>query len=138
MKIVKKLNVPADYFYKQVMDSVLFDIRKATGKTPTMTQLNNKYSYVKEFSKTSRARITINKALTNQAYYFETSTTKNKFEVKYDIKAIDDKSCEVTYQETMESFGFMQQMNDMVLSVIVGVFKKRRFKKMLEAMESAY
>ena len=39
MEIVKKLNIPASFFYDKVMDSVLFDVRKATGKSVTRKQL---------------------------------------------------------------------------------------------------
>ena len=39
MEITKKLNIPASFFYDKVMDSVVFDVRKATGKSVTRKQL---------------------------------------------------------------------------------------------------
>ncbi|MCZ0856340.1 DUF3284 domain-containing protein, partial [Enterococcus faecalis] len=37
MEITKTLTVSADEFYTQLMSSVIFDIRKQTGKTLTRT-----------------------------------------------------------------------------------------------------
>ena len=46
MKIEKTLNIPAEYFYDKVIDSVIFDVRQATGKDLTRKQLQN-FEYVK-------------------------------------------------------------------------------------------
>lgn len=137
MEIVKRLNVPATFLYEKVIDSVLFDIRKQTGKSLTKKQLNN-FEYVKEFSKNSKAKIKIEKHVENQSYHFRTSTTRNDYLVQYEIKPIDDKTCELTYTEKMESFGFLQKMNDAVLGIVLGFFKKRQFKKMLDMIEQSY
>lgn len=69
MEIVKKLNIPASFFYDKVMDSVLFDVRKATGKSVTRKQLKN-LEYVKQFSQNNRARIKIEELIENQSYKF--------------------------------------------------------------------
>ncbi len=80
------------------MDSVLFDVRKATGKSVTRKQLKN-LEYVKQFSQNNRARIKIEEVIENQSYKFRTSTTKNEFVVHYQIKPLDDSTCEVHYTE---------------------------------------
>ncbi|MEQ2876533.1 DUF3284 domain-containing protein [Enterococcus asini] len=137
MKIEKTLNIPAEFFYDKVIDSVIFDVRQATGKDLTRKQLKN-FEYVKTFSKNSRAKIKIDEVVENQTYQFKTSTTKNDFVARYDIEPLTDSSCKVSYTETMKSFGFMQQMNDMVLGIVVGMFKRRHFKKMLTMIEQSY
>ncbi|KAF1297170.1 hypothetical protein BAU15_06370 [Enterococcus sp. JM4C] len=137
MEIVQKLNIPAEFFFDKVVDSVIFDIRKATGKTVSRKQLRN-YEYVKQFSKDSRARIKIDKLIENQAYHFKTSTTRNAYVVQYDIRPIDEKSCEVHYTETMESFGLIQKANDFLVGMVLGFFKKRQLKKMLTMIEASY
>ena len=50
MEITKTLTISADEFYTQLMNSVIFDIRKQTGKTLTRKQLR-KFEYIKEYSK---------------------------------------------------------------------------------------
>ncbi|EMF0499965.1 TPA: DUF3284 domain-containing protein [Enterococcus hirae] len=137
MEIVKTLNIPASFFYDKVMDSVLFDVRKATGKSVTRKQLKN-LEYVKQFSQNSRARIKIEEVIENQSYKFRTSTTKNDYVVHYQIKALDDKTCEVRYMEQMQSYGMLQKLNDMILGTMLMYFKKRRFKKMLVMIEETY
>ncbi|MGM9903616.1 hypothetical protein A5844_002323 [Enterococcus sp. 10A9_DIV0425] len=137
MEIVKRLNIPASFFYDKVMDSVLFDVRKATGKSVTRKQLKN-LEYIKQFSQNNRARIKIEEVIENQSYKFRTSTTKNDFVVHYQIKPIDEKTCEVHYTEEMESHGMIQKLNDMLLGTMLMFFKKRRFKKMLVMIEESY
>ncbi|MGX7244046.1 DUF3284 domain-containing protein [Enterococcus quebecensis] len=137
MEITKKLNIPAPYFYDKVIDSVLFDIRKHTGKSLTKKQLNN-FEYVKSFSKNSRAKIKVEKIVDNSSYHFRTSTTKNNFSVGYEIIPINDHSCEIHYTEKMESFGFLQKINDAALGTILMYFKKRQFNKMLQMIEESY
>lgn len=136
MEITKKLNIPANVFYDQIIDSVLFDVRKHTGKSITRKQLNN-LEYVKQFSKNSRAKIKIEKVIDNTSYHYRTSTTKNDFQVQYDIKPIDADSCEVHYSETMTSYGFLQKINDAVVGTLLMFFKKRQFNKMLKMMEQS-
>ncbi|MGX7030478.1 DUF3284 domain-containing protein [Vagococcus zengguangii] len=137
MKIVKTLNVPAEFFYQQIINSVIFDIRKSTGETVKEHQLTN-YSYVKEFSKSSRAKITIEEAQKNQRYRFNTSTVRNEFNVTYDIKAVSDSQCEVTYTEEMTSHGVLQKANDTLFGLFLVPFKKKQLVKMLESMEASY
>ena len=137
MKIVKTLNVPAEFFYQQMIHSVLFDIRKSTGETVKPYQLTN-YSYVKEFSKSNHGKITIDKAQQNECYQFTTSTVRNEFNVAYAIKPVSNQQCEVTYTEEITSHGFLQKSNDLLFSLFLGPIKKKQLVKMLESMEAAY
>ena len=137
MKIEKTLNVPSPVFFDKIIDSVIFDIRKATGKTVSRKQLAG-YEYVKEFSASSRAKIKIEEVIENQVYQFRTETTKNEFVVRYELETINEKQTKVIYTETMKSFGILQQMNDMLLGTILGYFKRKQFKKMLVMMEEPY
>lgn len=137
MKIEKTLNVPSPVLFDKIIDSVIFDIRKATGKTVSRKQLAG-YEYVKEFSASSRAKIKIEEVIENQVYQFRTETTKNEFVVRYELETINEKQTKVIYTETMKSFGILQQMNDMLLGTILGYFKRKQFKKMLVMMEESY
>ncbi|GEL14036.1 hypothetical protein FC15_GL000199 [Lapidilactobacillus concavus DSM 17758] len=137
MKIQEVLNIPASFFYHKVIDSVLYDIKAQTGETLTEDQLEN-YSYVKQFTKTTSARLTVTKLVPNEAYYYKTSTTQSEFNVKYDIQALSDHKIKVIYQEDIASQGFMRQMNDMLVGTIMGFVRSRNFKKMLKQIEQSY
>ncbi|MGX7058761.1 DUF3284 domain-containing protein [Vagococcus humatus] len=137
MELTRELNIPGTYFYQKIIDSVIYDIFKATGETVSKDQLDG-YEYVKEFSKNNRAKIKIEKVVPNEAYYFRTSTTRNDFLVQYEIVCLSDTSCQVKYQETMKSFGVLQQLNDLVIGTLLMYLKKRQFKRMLGLIEQSY
>lgn len=136
MIIEKELNISAKNFYDKIIDSVVFDIRKATGKDVKRSQLKN-FEYIKEFSKINRAKILIEDIVPNQVYQFRTATTKNDFTVRYEIEALGENRCKIHYEETMKSYGFLQQMNDAVIGIPMSFFKKRNFKKMMEMIEKS-
>lgn len=136
MKITKELNVSAQYFYDRVMESVLYDIRVHTKKALRRNQLAG-FTYKKQFNKTSTGKIVITEMVDNEAYAFTTETVKNKFEVAYKVEALDANRCRIHYEEKMESFGTIQNLNDQLLGIILGYFRKRNMKKMLTSIEVA-
>lgn len=137
MEIKKKLNVPDAFFYKKVTESIMYDVKQATGDNLNLKTAEN-YSYIKKFSKNSQAKITIKTLKENEEYQYTTTTSNNDFTAKYKIKKIDDRSCEVTYIEEMISHGTLQKMNDMLFGMVLGFFKKKRFISMLSAIEQSY
>lgn len=136
MKITKELNVSAQYFYDRVMESVLYDIRVHTKEALRRNQLAG-FTYKKQFNKASTGKIEITEMVDNEAYAFTTETLKNKFQVAYKIEALDANRCRVHYEEKMESFGTIQNLNDQLLGFILGYFRKRNMKKMLTSIEVA-
>lgn len=137
MEVNKVLQVPASFFYQKVIDSVLYDVKEATGKQVTEKQLPG-FEYVKEFNNKTSAKIIIQEAVKDQCYQFRTATTKNTFDVRYQITPVDDQSCAVTYTESMTSKGTIQSLNDSVTGFILGFFKKKQLKKMLAMIEASY
>lgn len=137
MEIRKKLNVPVEYFYDSVIRSVIYDIDQSTGRTVKKSQLKG-FEYIKTFSKNSHAKIIIEKAEENREYQFRTVTTRNEFVASYTITPIDGENCEVVYHETITSEGMIQKANDFVVGLILGYFKKKQFKKMLESIELSH
>lgn len=137
MEMEMKLKIPADYLFDQIMESVLYDIKDQTGHKLTKNQLEG-FEFTKKFSKTQSAALKVTKIVENESYHFQTDNNRNKFDVSYDIKVIDDKRCLLSYKEVMTSKGKMQQMNDAFMSMLMSFFKKRNFKKMLKQIENKY
>ncbi|KRM80000.1 hypothetical protein FC84_GL000703 [Lapidilactobacillus dextrinicus DSM 20335] len=138
MKIQQKLNIPTNFFYRKIVDSVLYDIRTQTGDTISEEQLEG-YSYIKQFTKTTSARITITKLVPNEAYYYTTHSNQSDFDVKYEMKSLGNHQTEVIYQENTQSQGgFIRQMNDVLVGSILGFVRRRNFKKMLLQIEQSY
>ncbi|MHC9537097.1 DUF3284 domain-containing protein [Dellaglioa sp. BT-FLS60] len=137
MEVEMKLKIPAKYLFDQIMESVLYDIHAQTGRKLTRNQLDG-FEFTKQFTKTQSAELKVTKMIENESYHFQTDSNRNKFEVGYDIKVIDDGHCLLSYKESMTSKGKMQQMNDAFMSMIMSFFKKRNFKKMIKQIESKY
>lgn len=137
MEIVKQMNVPAEFFYKKIIDSVMYDVQEATGQTLKEKQLIG-FEYIKKFNEKTSAKIKIEELITDQLYIYRTSTTRNDFTATYQIRPIDEKSCEIQYVEKMDSHGMIQSLNDMVTGVLLSFFKKRQFKQMLAMIEQSY
>lgn len=137
MEIKSRLNVPAPFFYKKVIDSALYDIAQATNKNLKEKELEG-FEYIKTFANKDQAKIKIERVNKDRCYHFKTSTNKNIFKVVYQISELDENSCQIAYQETMESVGIIQQMNDLLVGIILGYFKKKQFKAMLAKIESTY
>lgn len=137
MKLTQTLDIPASYFYRKIIDSVLYDIRSQTSETVDEEHLEG-YTYLKRFSKTAAARLTITKLVPNRAYHYETKTSKSTFRVSYDFKDVDERKTVLNYEEKVISKGFMQQLNDLLVGTIMGFFRRRNFKKMLQQIEASY
>ncbi|WP_125767555.1 DUF3284 domain-containing protein [Lapidilactobacillus wuchangensis] len=137
MKIEQTLNIPPTYFYRKVIDSVIYDIRSQTKQDINEDQLEG-FSYTKQFTKTTAARLTITKLIPNESYHYETASSKSTFKVSYDMKATADNKTDVVYEEKVISNGWMQQMNDLLVGWIMGRLRRRNFKKMLTQIEESY
>lgn len=134
MEIKREMQISAPDLYNKLIDSALHDIQRHTGKKPFRKNLKN-FSYVKTYSKQTQAKVKIDEIIENKVYQFTTSTNRNKFSVRYELVPLTDQTCELIYTEKMESYGFLQSMNDAIVGGLLGFFKKRRFKKMLKMME---
>lgn len=134
MEIKKEMNISASDLYNTLIDSALHDIQRHTGKKTFRRNLKN-FTYIKTYSKNTQATVKIEEVIEDRIYQFTTSTNKNKFSVRYEIQPLTENTCELVYTEKMESYGFLQSMNDAIVGGILGIFKKRRFKKMLAMME---
>lgn len=137
MELVKKMNVPVEFLYNTIIESVLSDIHSQTGKKLPETQLKG-YEYEKTFSKHAKATIRIEDINKDNRYQYRTSNTKNAFLATYDIRPLTANSCELHYCEKMESIGYLQKVNDTFIGLIWFPVKKRRFKEMLNQIEEAY
>lgn len=137
MELVKKMNVPVEFLYETILKSVLSDIHSQTGKKLSEKQLQG-FEYEKTFSKHAKATIRIEEIMKNEFYQYRTTSNKQDFLVTYKLRPLENGSCELHYIEKMESFGYLQKLNDVLIGIIWSPLKKRRFKEMLNQIESAH
>ncbi len=137
MEIVQKMQVPAGFLYDTIINSVLSDIESHTEKKISEKQLEG-FEYTKKFSKYTKAIIKIEEVTKNESYEYRTTSNRNDFSVSYKIRLIDNESCELHYIEKMESFGYLQSLNDTVLGLLWSPMKKKKFKQMLTQIEASH
>jgi hypothetical protein len=135
MEVNVQLNMSKEEFFQILLQSVLADIQMQLGEEKTQEDLEG-ISYIKTFANRKKAEITITKLKANEHYAYQTVTNRNKIVAEYQINTIENDKCEVQYKETITSSGFMQSMNDLLVGVALGYFKKKRFIKMLRAIEA--
>ncbi|GIN62054.1 hypothetical protein J27TS8_20470 [Robertmurraya siralis] len=137
MELVKKMNVPVEFLYETILKSVLSDIHSQTGKKLSEKQLQG-FEYEKTFSKHAKATIRIEEIMKNKFYQYRTTSNKQDFLVTYKLRPLENGSCELHYIEKMESFGYLQKLNDVLIGLIWSPLKKRRFKEMLNQIEATH
>lgn len=134
MKVIKKLNISAKCFFDQIVKSVQYDISDQTGQSISPSQFTG-FEYKKTFGNNQRVTIKILTLEQDGKYQFMTETVRNTFTTSYEIEAIDERSCQVCYTETVTSDHMIQNMNDKLVKIVLSIFKKRRVNKLLQEIE---
>ncbi|HCS93628.1 MAG TPA: DUF3284 domain-containing protein [Bavariicoccus seileri] len=134
MELTQSLSISAKQLYHVLITSTLADIKQQTGQELSPKDLKG-YSFEKSFQGQGKALFKVLKVEPDTCYRYELKSTRNTYTVSYEIKKIDEKSCRLHYSEKMESVGFLQSMNDMIVGTLMSPFKKKRFKKMLTSIE---
>ncbi|CAM3985486.1 DUF3284 domain-containing protein [Catellicoccus marimammalium] len=137
MQVTKQINCPSSFIYNELIDSVLYDIKRTTGKKPKRSHLEN-FSYEKRFHDGSIGTVTITKQEDDRCYAFQTKTKNNTFYTSYEITPIDDYHCQIFVQEKVESDGFFQKINDFLMMTLFLRNKKQHLLQMLAEMEKKY
>lgn len=137
MEITKELNCPATYVYDQIINSVIYDIKKQTGNYIKREHLKD-FTYTKQFGNGTNGTITILEQIPNKRYMFETKTAQNTFISGYQFTAIDEFHCRIDFKEELHSNGIMQKINDILMRVLFEHGKKNNFLQMLEQIEEKY
>lgn len=137
MEIKQTLNVPAKYLWHKIIESVLYDARRQTGKPLQETQLAG-LKYTKTFANHQQATLQILTLEPNQEYAYTTITSRNAYTVRYALTAVDAEHTTLVYTEKIDSKGGLQRANDILTSFLLGWGRKRNFKKMLAKMTEEY
>lgn len=63
---------------------------------------------------------------------------ENTFTTRWELHKIDDTTTEVVISETLESHGFFQNLNDIMMQIGLGWIKNRQMKAILNNIFQAY
>ncbi|EUJ27186.1 hypothetical protein MFLO_13500 [Listeria floridensis FSL S10-1187] len=136
MNVSQKLFISQKECFDAIIRSVIYDIKKSTGKAKQLRQLQG-FSYQRTMANGVRTTTTISEVTPNEVYQFETATSVNKHITTYSIVATSETTCEVTYNEKMESDKTMRKLNDMIVGFLFGFFRKKRARNLLRAIEQS-
>nr|WP_294468027.1 DUF3284 domain-containing protein [uncultured Sellimonas sp.] len=139
MEIREKLQVTAEEFFSQMMVSVLYDIKSATGKEMKKEQLHKGYHYTKKMkNKVGRAgdvKVTITEYDPPHRYTASFDSASGTNRISYRIEETRDGEIEVCYLEDYEGETRSQNLNYRIIGALYTRSAKKRTKRMFHAME---
>jgi len=130
------LTVPADYFFNNLVDSVLYDIQTCTGQSLSARQIAE-YRYRKMMPNGRLAHYHITACMPGQHYGYEMRSGDRVWTVDYQLTN-NGAGSRLVYDEGMHSRSQRSQANDRTAGWVFGWSRKRRFKKMVQAIEAEY
>lgn len=137
MKLKITLACPSEYLYNKLITAVMKDIKQYSNDRPQRHELQN-FKYNKKLSNGETVKIIITEIEENHIYSFDTITTMQKFTSKYTISYIDDKQCEVEFEEKISSDNVLRKINDSFMQLLIGPSRKQQFKQMLKQIAHDY
>lgn len=103
LKFVKKINISAADFYNAILLSLVQDVKKATGKTISVADLEYGYkcqSRVKRRGKVVESKINIGRPVLNKEIVTTITVQQSTYEMKYTIEELSENSIRVTHIQT--------------------------------------
>ncbi|MBC1457197.1 DUF3284 domain-containing protein [Listeria newyorkensis] len=135
MKITKKLAISQKECFDTIMNSVVHDVKAATGKKPLVQKLEG-LKFKRKMANGSEAIMIITKCTPPAVYEFQTKTHVNTHTTSYTIEAITEHTCEVIYDETVEAKTSMARWNNILVGGMLGFTRKKRITRMLDGIEA--
>ena len=116
-------------FFKQLQLSALADIRTHTGQEPLPGSLRG-FSYAKKWPNGRQARLEITDMEPNKVYAYTLATPQDDFRVSYRLVPLASGKSRLEYEESLVAKTARGTANNRVSGLLMGWFRKRRFKKM--------
>lgn len=140
IEVKEKLNVEAGEFFSQVLVSVLYDIKSATGRDVKEGQIHKGYSYTKKMkNKMGRqgdVKIKITEFEPPVLYGARFQSLSGTNSIRYEIRDTGNGQIEVTYTEGYDGDTKSQDLNYRIIGAFYKRKAKKRTRQMLHAMET--
>ncbi|AVK61226.1 hypothetical protein C5Z25_05365 [Lactobacillus sp. CBA3605] len=137
MQIKLTLQAPVDYIYQQLIGSAEADIYQQTGR-PASKQSLQGYRYAKKWANGMQGHLTITHAEPGVHYGYELETSRDHYGVDYQFTTTATNETVLDYAETFFGKDKKTQANNRIGVMLMGWFRKRRFKKMMSQMAATY
>ncbi len=137
MQIKLEIAVPVQYFFNQIIESARYDIHAQTGKQIAPRNLKN-FTYRKQMANGQAVRFTITDYIADAVYAYTLNSGRNDYTVRYEMMATGDQHMTLIYQEDVAGNTKTVDANNRASGLLMGWFRKRRFKKMAKQIEATY
>ena len=139
MKIIVELETTPKEIFDLFVESLKYDIEKATGEQPADQELKPGFSYEKiiigRLGSGSAAKATILRLEEPAVYEMKFENNKGINTVIYYVEKIGENRIKVSYEETYQGHRKMDDLNFKVMSWIFKRSSEKRVRMLLEAME---
>lgn len=139
MRISEHLDIEADDFFDQLLESIAYDYQEATGKKLGRARLKSGLTYTKHLQGRARGNQGVKvkvMELTRPSVYevtFSSQTGVNT--MSYRIEPAAAGGIDVTYEETFEGGNLMANFNQRLMGTLLNRGGKKRVRELLHAIE---
>lgn len=137
MEVSTTLNVSAEYLFSRLVDTVVYDARKETGRSVSVDELEN-MSYRTHVDKQTRARILITKLVRNRSYHYRVETAQTVFSAGYDLVELAADKVRVTYTESLLQKDPVLRFKARAAERCLGWLRRHNFIRILKNFEVGY
>lgn len=137
MEIQMKVDAPKDFMFAQIMKSVLYDVKQATGRDYTEHEIAHLH-YRKKYANGQSGELTVTQLTHNLVYGYEMSTPRNHYAVEYRLDSTGDGETLLSYAEKVIGNKKTTDANNAIGIFLLGWRRKRAFKKMVQQMVDLY
>ena len=137
MELKQILKIPATFFYKMLIDPVLYDVQRYKGQQVTLDQLQD-MQYVRKTANNSDNLITITKIVPNRSYHYTSEIDAVKTCISYDLKPLDEDSFELIYSEEIATTGLWDQTKTKLKETFMDKLHKRNLRLVWNQIEESY
>lgn len=137
MQLKQILNIPSAFFYKMLIDPVLYDLERYQGHKVGLNQLQG-LSYARKTSGNTDETITITKVVLDRSYHFTSQVGATKTAISYDLKPLNDQSFELTYSEKVATNHFWDLAKEKMKQTLSDSLRKRILKQQWNQIEQSY
>lgn len=137
MEIQRIFKIPTTFFYKMLVDPVLYDVQRYRNQQVSLEELQG-MQYVRKTSGNSDNVITITKVVPDRSYHFISEVDSVKTAVHYDLKALDPESFQLTYSENIMTNGFFGQVKEKIKETLMDNLHKRNLRRVWHQIEESY
>ncbi|MFD1672977.1 DUF3284 domain-containing protein [Agrilactobacillus yilanensis] len=137
MELKQVLNIPTTFFYKMLIDPVLYDVQRYKGQSVRLDQLQG-LQYIRKMSNNEDNIVTITKVVPDRSYHFTSEVEAVKTAVSYDLKPLNDQSFELTYSENIVTSGLFDRAKEKLKETFLDNMHKRNLRRIWNQIEESY